>query len=137
MVSNIGSLRSLSYNMVSAVSSGGRNYLPVNPNQYVYSQFKYISGFPAKNGQQGVSIDRLVILNTLIDQLVTMKQKSVETADVDTGTMSDDQIDALIQERIDAKANKDFARADEIRDLLQQNSIELEDSKQGTTWRRI
>ncbi|HHU36413.1 MAG TPA: hypothetical protein GXZ47_04200 [Treponema sp.] len=98
MVSNIGSLRSLSYNMVSAVSSGGRNYLPVNPNQYVYSQFKYISGFPAKNGQQGVSIDRLVILNTLIDQLVTMKQKSVETADVDTGTMSDDQIDALIQQ---------------------------------------
>ena len=51
--------------------------------------------------------------------------------------MSDEQIDALIQERIDAKANKDFARADEIRDLLQQNSIELEDSKQGTTWRRI
>lgn len=98
MVSNIGPLRSLSYNMVSAVSSGGRNYLPVSPNQYVYSQFKYISGFPAKSGQQGVSIDRLVILNTLIDQLVTMKQKSAETARVDSGSLSDDQIDALIQQ---------------------------------------
>lgn len=50
--------------------------------------------------------------------------------------LSDEQIDALIQERINAKQNKDFARADEIRDLLQQNHIELEDSKQGTSWRR-
>ncbi|WP_296402977.1 cysteine--tRNA ligase [Psychrobacter sp.] len=56
---------------------------------------------------------------------------------VGEGQMSDDQIDQLIQERNDAKANKDFARADEIRNLLQQNNIELEDSKQGTTWRRI
>ncbi|MCC3307683.1 cysteine--tRNA ligase [Psychrobacter sanguinis] len=56
---------------------------------------------------------------------------------VDEGQMTDEQIDTLIQERIDAKANKNFARADEIRNLLQQNNIELEDSKQGTTWRRI
>lgn len=98
MISNIGALRTLSYDMISAVSSGGRNYIPVKPSQFVYSQFKYISGFPAKNGQQGVSIDRLVILNTLIDQLVTMKQKSAETSRVDSGALSNDQIDALIEQ---------------------------------------
>lgn len=98
MVSNIGPLRTLSYNMVSTVSSGGKNYLPVKPNQYVYSQFKYISGFPAANGQQGLSIDRLMILNTLIDQLVSMKQKNIDTRQADISGMSNDQIDALIQQ---------------------------------------
>ncbi|PNK59517.1 cysteine--tRNA ligase [Psychrobacter sp. FDAARGOS_221] len=52
------------------------------------------------------------------------------------GQLSDTQIDDLIQQRLDAKANKDFARADQIRDELQNAGIELEDGKNGTTWRR-
>lgn len=52
------------------------------------------------------------------------------------GQLSDSEIDALIQERLDAKANKDFARADAVRDQLQSAGIELEDGKNGTTWRR-
>ncbi len=97
MVSNIGPLRTLSYSMISTVSSTGKQYIPVKPSQYVYSQFKHISGFPAQSGQQGISVDRLVILNTLIDQLVNMKQKNAESAHADTSGMSNDQIDALIQ----------------------------------------
>ena len=50
--------------------------------------------------------------------------------------LSDDAIDALIAERGDAKANKDYARADEIRLQLKEAGIELEDSSAGTTWRR-
>ncbi|WP_201583448.1 cysteine--tRNA ligase [Psychrobacter jeotgali] len=50
--------------------------------------------------------------------------------------LSDTVIDELIIERSDAKANKNFARADEIRDQLKQAGIELEDSRAGTTWRR-
>jgi len=50
--------------------------------------------------------------------------------------LSDDAIDALITERGDAKANKDYARADEIRMQLKEAGIELEDSSAGTTWRR-
>lgn len=98
MISNIGPLRTLSFSMISTVSSGGKQYIPVKPNQYVYSQFKHVSGFPAKGGQQGISVDRLVILNTLIDQLVSMKQKNAETAHTDTTDMTNDQIDALIQQ---------------------------------------
>jgi len=98
MVSNIGPLRTLSYSMVSTVSSTGKQYVPVKPNQYVYSQFKHVSGFPAQGGQQGISVDRLVILNTLIDQLVSMKQKNAESAQAATSGMSDDQIDALIDQ---------------------------------------
>lgn len=45
-------------------------------------------------------------------------------------------IDNLIVERADAKTNKNFARADEIREQLKEAGIELEDSRAGTTWRR-
>jgi len=48
----------------------------------------------------------------------------------------DDAIDALIDERNAARANKDFARADEIRDQLSAQGIVLEDGAGGSTWRR-
>src|SRR5690606_39589443 len=53
-----------------------------------------------------------------------------------TGGLSDAEIDQLIQERIDAKQAKNFARADEIRKQLKQQGIILEDSKDGTRWTR-
>ena len=45
-------------------------------------------------------------------------------------------IDALIAERGQAKAAKDFARADRIRQDLLAQGVELKDSAQGTTWLR-
>lgn len=50
--------------------------------------------------------------------------------------LTDDTIGNLIIERADAKTNKDFARADDIRVQLKEAGIELEDSRNGTTWRR-
>lgn len=48
----------------------------------------------------------------------------------------DADIDALIKERDEARAVKNFARSDEIRDLLAQQDIILEDTPQGTRWHR-
>ena len=45
-------------------------------------------------------------------------------------------IDAAIAERIAARKGKDFARADAIRKDLEAQGIMLEDSAQGTIWRR-
>lgn len=45
-------------------------------------------------------------------------------------------IDNLITARIAAKKGKDFAEADRIRKLLSDAGIVLEDTAQGTTWRR-
>ncbi|MEZ5435509.1 MAG: cysteine--tRNA ligase [Pseudomonadales bacterium] len=45
-------------------------------------------------------------------------------------------IEALIAERVQAKKDKQFARADQIRDELKAQGVILEDARSGTTWRR-
>ena len=73
-------------------------------------------------------------LNILQQPVQQFLQAVIGEASADS--MSDADIDALITERADAKISKDFARADEIRVLLKEAGIELEDSRSGTTWRR-
>ncbi|WP_202969735.1 cysteine--tRNA ligase [Endozoicomonas atrinae] len=51
-------------------------------------------------------------------------------ADVDEA-----MIETMIQQRNDAKKNRDFAEADRIRDELAAQGIILQDSREGTTWR--
>lgn len=57
---------------------------------------------------------------------------------VNTGTeeLLDEEIEALIAERIEARKSKNWARADEIRDKLAAEGIVLEDTAQGMRWRR-
>ncbi|MCT4632083.1 MAG: cysteine--tRNA ligase [Firmicutes bacterium] len=47
----------------------------------------------------------------------------------------DDEIEALIKQRQDARANRDFKLADQIRDDLSARGIILEDTSQGVKWR--
>jgi cysteinyl-tRNA synthetase len=48
----------------------------------------------------------------------------------------DEQVDALIAERKEARSCRNWTRADEIRDLLAERGILLEDTPQGIRWRR-
>jgi cysteinyl-tRNA synthetase len=52
------------------------------------------------------------------------------------GAITAEEIEAAIAERQQAKADKDFARADELRGYLTERGVVLEDSREGTTWRR-
>ncbi len=50
--------------------------------------------------------------------------------------LGDTAIDELIEQRLQARANKDWANADRIRDELSAAGIVIEDGPDGTRWRR-
>lgn len=49
----------------------------------------------------------------------------------------DDEIMELIKKREEARKNKDFKSADDIRDILKEKGIILEDAPEGTKWKRV
>lgn len=75
---------------------------------------------------------------TVIDWL--LKIDSVLALDfakaLEVETVSED-IESLIEERQSARKNKNFKRADEIRDLLISRGIALQDTPQGVVWTKI
>ncbi len=48
----------------------------------------------------------------------------------------DEEIEILVEERQEARKNRNFSRSDEIRDLLAERGIILEDTKDGVRWKR-
>ena len=79
------------------VSQGGRMSLPVSPSMYIYSHFKHVSGTPAPEGTQGVTISRLKLLDTMIEQLSKMKRQ----VHADYGPLNENdekRINALIEQ---------------------------------------
>ena len=51
--------------------------------------------------------------------------------------MPAEEIESLLEERRRARADKDFAKADEIRDRLAESGVQIEDGAGGTTYRRV
>ena len=47
------------------------------------------------------------------------------------------KIESLIEARLDARTNKEWARADELRDELCALGIEIKDGPEGTSWSRV
>lgn len=76
------------------------------------------------------------LLEEMLESLVTLLSIFGLEDLYDTEDLLDEDIDQLIQEREQARAEKDFARSDEIRDLLNEKGIILEDTPQGVRWKR-
>ena len=67
--------------------------------------------------------------------LLGLLDRTVEAHFQQGANIDADQIDSLIEERISARQNKDYARADEIREELTVLGVELEDTADGTRWK--
>ena len=85
--------------------------------------------------------DRRVLLQA-VESLLGLGLTSLTTDEVQrpAGDADDDldtdAIDALVADRDRARADKDWGRADEIRDQLAELGVELLDGADGSTWRR-
>jgi cysteinyl-tRNA synthetase len=93
-------------------------------------------GFPSSLLEEGVKTFTTMgnVLGILtIDPMAYFQQKQDEG--MKEIALSEDEILKFIEERKTARANKDWKRADEIRDELINKGIILEDSPQGTTWK--
>jgi cysteinyl-tRNA synthetase len=78
---------------------------------------------------------RAATIVAAIRELLTVL--GLDLADDDVPVDGDDAaIDALVRERDEARATRDFARADQIRDELARRGIKLEDTPGGTVWHR-
>jgi cysteinyl-tRNA synthetase len=84
------------------------------------------------------SPEAAIQLKTLGGVLGLLQRDAMEflQGGADTGGLVDAVIDAQIKARVAAKKAKNFAEADRIRKELLDAGIVLEDTAQGTTWRR-
>ena len=57
-------------------------------------------------------------------------------SDPGSSDLSNDEIDAMLIQRKDARENRDFATADKIRDQLATQGVTIEDGPSGARWRR-
>ncbi len=91
----------------------------------------------AKDGKLAISAEGIEGLRSLFQDMVfnVLGLKREEAAQAD-----DTALDGLVQEfirmRAEAKARKDFAASDKVRDQLAALGITLKDTKEGTTWER-
>lgn len=84
--------------------------------------------------QEEVKADALTEMKNLIAELVSIFGVKLASSD---NELNDEHIQALIDERNEARKNKDFARSDQIRDELKVQGIILEDTPQGTRFKRV
>ena len=92
MTSSIGNINTYSTSSVMA-SASGKLYVPVSKSALLYSHFDHVSGVAASSGQNGVSISKIRILNSLIERMAAIKNEPKESIT----DISDSQADALIQ----------------------------------------
>lgn len=97
----------------------------------VYELVKYANIYAQ---QKTVKSDTLTAIKDLIVSLVSVFGVKLNSSN---NELNDEHIQELIDERNEARKNKDFARSDQIRDDLKKQGIILEDTPQGTRFKRI
>ena len=94
MTSSIGNINAFSYgSSMAGAAMAGKLYVPVSKSVLLYSHFDHVSGVAAKAGQDGVSISKIRILNSLIERMAAIKNEPAKQI----SDLTENQTDALIQ----------------------------------------
>ncbi|MBO7278982.1 MAG: cysteine--tRNA ligase [Bacteroidales bacterium] len=92
----------------------------------------------AKDGQVALSAEDLALLKELLVVVMTDVLGLVqEGASEGNEELLDGLIEMVLAERKEAKARKDFATSDAIRDRLKELGIQIKDTREGTEWTMI
>ncbi|MDF2610488.1 MAG: cysteinyl-tRNA synthetase [Lachnospiraceae bacterium] len=75
------------------------------------------------------------LIRNVLDRILKLSDILGIKAEKEEGLL-DEEIEQLIQDRQNARKNKDFAKSDEIRNLLLEKGIILEDTREGVRWKR-
>jgi len=98
----------------------------------IFEMVKYINNIKA--GNESISKHDLGKLNTefpiLIEGILGLKAEKTN----DSSGIENDIMEVMLALRKEAKANKDFATSDSIRDKLKAINIQIKDSREGSTW---
>ena len=94
---------------------------------YVVDQDPSVTG---KGGHLQDELDALITMDGVLGVLALKCEASTSELAVET-------IEAMLDERIAARENKDWSRADDIRDELLEMGIEIKDGPEGTSWTRV
>ena len=122
--------------------------------EYIVSLDKYRQKYIAKMDDDFNTADAITVLFELTKNINTnitigsSKEAAAKSLDIirelgkplgilqkSTKLSLEDEVEGLIQDRQNARKNKDFALADKIRDELKDRGIVLEDTPQGVRWR--
>ena len=97
------------------------------------NQFQRVEGFRIDLSEKFFLLENFKTLEKLAEVLGLKKEVLGKESKI-----KEDEISSLIDERLKAKMEKNYAKADEIRNLLKEKGIELIDqSKEITTWIRV
>jgi cysteinyl-tRNA synthetase len=78
----------------------------------------------------------LEVFDGVFDVLDPPEPSASRTSSTEAPALTDPEIHSYVEERNQAKKGRNFARADEIRAILQERGILLEDTKEGVRWKR-
>jgi hypothetical protein len=96
---NVGKLPFIDFPSIGSAlnaSQGLKVSLPVSPSMYIYSQFRHVSGVPAPEGVQGVSIAKLHILDTVLNELSRLHESPRPSFDIQ-GDTPEKHLNSLVE----------------------------------------
>ncbi len=92
-----GLLSTYSYSYASMHNASGKVAIPVKPSMVIYSQLEHISGYADPKDSSGISLNKVYMLNTLIDKVSASKVETT-AGKINIKGLSEEQLDSMISD---------------------------------------